>query len=215
MNGVFEFDLGLAMLSVYDADGFLGVQIDGIGEAQSGLQPYALHHTYGFASRPVDPDVDATGLPTAGCSVLFALEGGVGHSWLAGDPRITPKLPPLAKGGSIQYAATGAFALFDGVTGTWTLYVPYANGTKAHLIAVDAEQGSVIVRGGDGAGMALTDEGALLHSPGGGCYLQVTDAGVICNGNLTVNGGFQIGGPAGAVPFMLATMTPSTMGSGI
>jgi hypothetical protein len=114
-----EWDFGIATYSEYDADGFLGVQIDVYGEERSGCAPLEVHAPFGFGSRPLDPAEGGLG-----CHALWAWEGSHGHVWLAGDPRITAKLPKLTKGGSIQYCAAGAYALFDGETGDFTVHVP-------------------------------------------------------------------------------------------
>jgi hypothetical protein len=115
----FAWDLGVAMYSEYDADGFLGIQMDVYGEEESGCPALEVHGTFGFLARPRDPEPDGTG-----CHALYAWEGDRGHVWLAGDPRVTAKLPRLKKGGSIHYCAAGAYALFDGETGAYTVHVP-------------------------------------------------------------------------------------------
>jgi hypothetical protein len=114
-----EWDFGVATYSEYDADGFLGVQIDVYGEERSGCTPLEVHAPFGFASRPLDPAEGGLG-----CQALWAWEGSHGHVWLAGDPRITARLPRLTKGGSIHYCAAGAYAVFDGERGTYTVHVP-------------------------------------------------------------------------------------------
>jgi hypothetical protein len=123
--GALGFDIGLSVASIYDADGFLGVQVDAYGEQQSGVRDYELHAPFGFLSRPLDPSTDAQAQPvaTGACQVLYAMEGGRGHAWLSNDPRVIPLLPKLDKGGSIQYCATlGSFAKFSG-TGAYQVQV--------------------------------------------------------------------------------------------
>lgn len=126
-----RFDLATAQFSDYSPTGFIGVQIDGMGE-DAGLPPWELHHPFGFSSRPRDPS--PTGL---GCNTLVADEGDSrGHCWLAADPRAVPLLPKVAKGGSVQYAWTGAlitYALFDGDTGNYLLKV----GTQEIAVGID------------------------------------------------------------------------------
>lgn len=109
MVDTLEHDIGAAVWSGYDPDGFLTVQIDAFGEGDSGLQPYELHHPLGFSSRPRDPDTSPDGTPGQACRVLYATQGGVGHAWLAYDPRAIPGLPALQKGESMQYGCAGQF----------------------------------------------------------------------------------------------------------
>lgn len=129
-------DLGVAVLSEYNADGFLGIGIDAYGEDAAGLQPAEAHHPFGFLGRPLDPDVDGAGQPTLGASLYrFDEENGT-TVLVCGDPRVTAKLPQVAKGGSIQYGTTAAldvaYAHFDGADGSWVVHVP-AGAAKARI----------------------------------------------------------------------------------
>lgn len=98
-----DFDLGTARLSATDENDFIGVQIDGLGNAP-GLPPFELMHSYGFASRPLDPDQSGRG-----CTALYATQGNEGFAWLANDPRVQSKLPNIRAGESLQYGAKGQF----------------------------------------------------------------------------------------------------------
>lgn len=98
-----RWDLGLATLSEYDADDFVGLQVDTLSFGE-GMPPFELHHSYGFASRPLDPESDGLG-----CTALYAEQGNKRYAWLAHDPRIVAKLPKLRKGESIQYGPQGQF----------------------------------------------------------------------------------------------------------
>lgn len=111
MSRGFEWDIGCAVMSSYDVDGFLGVQIDAYGEQGSGVHPYEAHHLHGFISRPADPVADASGAPDTSnaCNVMFALEGGRGHAWVLEDPRVVPFLPTLRPGEAMFYGAAGQF----------------------------------------------------------------------------------------------------------
>jgi hypothetical protein len=211
---VFEFDLGIAVLTEYDADGFLGAQPDVFGEQSSGVQAYELHHPYGFQGRPNDPDVGPDGTPKTGAALLYWLEGSLGHALALQDPRVQSKLPQLKKGGSIQYDRLGAFDVFSpGDTSTVrTTYLPYAfdaNGVpqKAHSITCDGSSGneSISVVHGDGHGVMLTPTGsAIIKNKSGDAYVEVKDGQIVLNGNVTLNGGATIGSPTGALPVALA-----------
>lgn len=110
MNAPIHFDLGISMLSVYDENGFLGIQYDAEGENDSGVQPYEVHPTNGCLHRPLDPDVDSSGIPSAGATVLIAMEAGRGHIIPLGDPRVIENLAPqIAKGETVLFNSFGAF----------------------------------------------------------------------------------------------------------
>jgi phage baseplate assembly protein gpV len=198
---VIELNLGKALLTVRDENGFLGVQRDPLAlKAQAGESPpYELLHTYGFASRPLDP----TG--TKGCSLFFGLDGHEGFAWLANDPRVVDKIPPLAKGGSVQYASDGSFAAFDPDTHTWSLYVPYAQG-KAHSITAGLDGNNkplLEVVHGDGMAVTMLEKSLVLRNAAGDAYIEINDSGIVINGNVKVNGALEANGakitPAGDV----------------
>ena len=138
---VMATDIQVATLTEYDADGFPGVSVDAIGDADAGLPTAELHHPLGLIARPRDPDVDGEGTPTLGATVLRLTEGAADHGIALGDPRATPKLPRLEKGGVALYADTGAavlpFLLLSGVDGSAQLYVPYGSPATAATLAFD------------------------------------------------------------------------------
>jgi hypothetical protein len=125
-----------AVLTEYDDDGFIGVQIDAGGQTP-GMQPFELHHPFGFASRCRDRETSGRG-----CTLRFCYEGDEGHAWLAVDPRCVDVIPSLAKGASVQYSYVGTFGMMDAdeEDGTYTLYVPveFTAGvaSKAHLFQI-------------------------------------------------------------------------------
>jgi len=123
MPAVIEWDIGVAMLSEYDGDDFLGIQIDAEGEENSGVHAYEAQHPYGCKGRPFDPTVDGKGVPdpTTANQVLFGLEGGKGHSIALGNPSVTKKLPLLKPGETLFYGGKGQFirAMEDGGFGLW------------------------------------------------------------------------------------------------
>lgn len=106
---VLAWDLYGASGSELDPDGFLLIQPDHYGEKNGGGPSAEVHHPYGFASRPLDPEVDADGNLGKRCNVFVAWEGGQAHVIVGSDPRITPILPPLKKGESVFYGARGQF----------------------------------------------------------------------------------------------------------
>lgn len=120
---VIQWDMGVAMTSVYDADGFLGVQYDAEGENNSGVQPYEVHPVNGVLHRPKDPQVDASGNPVLGATVMFGMEGGRGHIIPLGDPRtIGPLLALIQKGETLLFSDFGQFVRLtaDGAIAMYT-----------------------------------------------------------------------------------------------
>lgn len=138
-RGHLAWDMGVVMLSAYDADGFLEVQYDAEGENESGLLPYEAHSLGGLQHRPLDPVVDAEGLPdeAQACTVLFATEGDKGHVFVLEDPRIVVNLPLLQKGETQIYAAAGQFMLF-GADGSIVSATTDAGGAPTGTTITDA-----------------------------------------------------------------------------
>lgn len=101
------FTFGRALISLYDENGFLGVQCSPLAlRSVEGQAPaYQLLHPYGFGARPLDADA-ATG---KSCGVLQWSDGQEGYAILTEDSRATPLLPALKPGESIQYGPAGNF----------------------------------------------------------------------------------------------------------
>lgn len=202
-----EFDIGTALLTQYDDDGFLGVQIDGLGGSESGVPPYELHSLHGLLTRAHDPDDDG------GCQVLFGMEAGRGHGWFCSDPRVVPLLPPLEKGGAVLYGGklkAPTFFNIDGATNSTTLYVPYkvddsgvAQKAMSFSINVDNDgEESIEITHGSGASFYMMESGGavsiVMKNAPGDAYIEVNDQGIVLNGSVTVQGGLNSGGPTNA-----------------
>lgn len=182
--------LGVALLTVRDENGFYGVQHDPFGGEGAGAPPDEIQHSYGFIGRPLDADKGR------GCAVWYEFSGKEGLAFLGHDPRTAEKIPPIKKGGSAQYASDGSFTVFDPETHTRTTYVPYAQG-KAHLETVGLDgNGTPIVEYVHGEGMALTMLGRTLviKNADGSSYIQLDDNGCILNANLKVTGAVEVNG---------------------
>lgn len=196
-----ELSLGKALLTLRDENGFWGVQRDHFAlKAEASDAPaYELLHTFGFSSLPLDPTHGRA------CSLFYGLDGAEGFAWLANDPRLAGIIPPLAKGGSVQYASDGSFASFDPDTHTWSLYVPYAQG-KAHSITagLDGNDKPLLeVVHGDGMAVTMLEKSLVLRNAAGDAYIEINDDGIVINGNVKVNGALEANGakitPAGDV----------------
>jgi hypothetical protein len=93
-----------------DENGFIGIQIDAHGSRPG--PSHELFHTYGFYSRPLDPELDEGGRPKpeAACHVALEYEGNaVERAWLGHDPRPIAKLPLIKAGESIHYGPLANF----------------------------------------------------------------------------------------------------------
>lgn len=194
-----NLQVGVALLTGYDTDGFMGVQYDAFGEERSGMAAAELHHPYGFASRCLDPANDNTG-----CALAYAFKGSHKYAWLLNDPRVQDKIPPLKKGASAHYASDGSFAVFDPETHTWTLYSPYefdgdGNPTKAHVTTHGRDgNGKPIIELASGEGPAVTilQDVITIKNASGNAWVQVDNAGTTIVGPLKAHGGADLGGTA-------------------
>jgi len=210
------FDMGHVVLTDFDDDGHLRAQVDAYGEQQSGVEPYELHHTFGFMSRPIDPEVDVDALvrPGLACNLLTASEGNAQHAWLGLDPRYIPFLPALKKGTSVVYGgkrpSSAAFGHID-EDGTWTKYIPVevdANGapTKAHVLTLGIDDNGkphVTLAHADGMAVTMLDEKIQLRNTNGEVYIELTDKEFVVNGNTKLNGGLIAGDVLLAQPLVL------------
>lgn len=189
-----KLELSTCQLTGIDEGGFIGAQIDALGaggDDDSGASPDQLSHSFGFVSRPRDPEKGV------GCT-LFHYQSGSSerYCWLGDDPRYVAKHPPIKKGGAAFYSAPGSFWSLDGADGTATLYVPYAAG-KAHLGTVGLDgNGDPIFEWVHGDGMALTffKKKAILKNADGSVYIELSDTGATINGNVKIHGAVEING---------------------
>jgi hypothetical protein len=200
-----NFDIGISLLSEYDENGFLGIQIDAYGEGKAGVQAYESHGVGGFLYRPCDPELDSDGnpVPSTAAQVLYALEGGRGHAWCLNDPKSVARLPRLKKSGSIQFGNRGySFHVINGETGSHFIYVPYGfdakgeNPTKSCSITVNVDDPSSPFLSfvlGDGTALTLQDGTATIKSASGKSWVAVSDDGTDVSGGLNVRGGVSVG----------------------
>lgn len=184
------FELGACVMTDVDEDGVLMAQVDGLGESPR-TAPYELHHPFGFASRPLDPETakDGTLIEGSACNLLVGRDGTEGHAWLAADPRFVQNFPELKKGSSAQYCARRSFDLHDGEDGTKTIYVEVEN--SAHLVTIGRDgNGDPIIEVVHSEGMALTmfKGKVILKNAAGNAYVEVNDSEIVANGNLRVVG---------------------------
>lgn len=183
-------DLDVATASFYDADGFLGIGIAGVAAKVALVTPEA-HHPLGILARPLDPETDGAGNPGRGCTVLRLSEGGSDHVVALGDPRVTPLVPLLEKGG---------ICLYEPTNDATDLARVMLNDDGSHRILVHAAQGKKItIEVADGPTITF-DGGATPPSVTvtvGGTSLVVDDTN-----------GVQAGAPGG---IFAALATPALL----
>jgi hypothetical protein len=195
-------DYGTVTFSEWQGEGFLGVQIDPLGDG--GVPAMQTAHSYGFLARPHDPGADGVG-----CTVERRRYGSEHFCWLGDDPRSVGWLPRLEKGGSAQYGGSTGRSLtwreIDGETGSVIDYVPVAWGadgvaTKAHKIeaGVDGSGAPVVqIVHADGMQILLFEGGVVVADATGGGYVEVRGGTVTLNGSTKVVGGLDVGGTGG------------------
>ncbi len=206
------WDIAEATATSIDADGFLVVQSDPLGDAAIGSPDVEVHHPLGLLARPRDTDDEG------GANVLTAREGNRTHAWICGDPRVTGLLPPLETGGLALYAspvpgrARPTCTVVYGSTGTWQTLVPY--GTAAHALTLDvATAGQEAIRLDHGAGMGLSlvaggKFASVLRNRNGDAFVAVDDDGVtISTPTAKIVGAVVLGTatPSDAQSFAMAT----------
>jgi hypothetical protein len=187
-----SLDIGICVLTEYDADGFIGVQYDAYGEDKSSAPRVWLQHFYGCISRPLQAD-DA-----GGCVLLYERDGAEGNAWLGYDKRVQAKIPTVKLGGVALYDSNGSFQSFDPETRTVTLYVPYAEG-KAHLVTVGNDgNGEALVKMASGTGLAVRMLGEVmtLTNADGSSYATLDALGFTVFGPFKAASGADLGGPA-------------------
>jgi hypothetical protein len=189
-----QLQLGRALATVRDENGFIGVQHDPFAiRSEEGEAAYdELLHPFGFASIPLDG---------GSCRLFFFGDNRESFAWLGSDRALVDKCPPIKKGGSCQYAADGQFANMDPELHTWTLYTPYEAG-KAHLLTSGVDgNGKPIIELSSGEGPAFTclDRVWTWSSANGANYVVLDDTGTSVVGPFKAAGGADLGGP-GSLP---------------
>jgi hypothetical protein len=196
-------EMGAAVFTGYNVDGFPVVQHDAQGE-EPRVDAYELHHQFGFWSMPRDPDADKTGKPIEGkaCNLQIGKQGNEIHAWLGYDPRFIPVVPKPKKGGSMRYSAAGSFEIFDGDDGTSTLYVPIPGEDKAHVFTVGIDGNGLPWIGlehSNGMSLVMLERSITIKNAAGDAYLEINDDGITQNGNSKTVGGLLVGNVASAV----------------
>lgn len=201
------WDFRFCVLTERSEDGFVMLAADPYGEegALAGATvPLESASPFGFLSVPRDPDTDGAGNVSAAgaCGLLVLEHGGQDYAIPVQDPRYAAALPPVKKGGSMQYATLPelkvAFSLFDGDNGTYQVYVPV--GDSGHTIALNAQSDaeSITIQHAKGHAVTLDKDGNIqLRNEDNTVSITVTSSEVIINaGVVRIQGGVVMGGDA-------------------
>ena len=111
-------DIDTVVLNVYDADGFLGLQVGTEGSESIGGQApvggahdYETHQPAGIYHSPLNAVLDGSGNvdPKQACQSITYREGGHVVVIPTTDPRVIPLLPTMNPGDTCVYGGAGAF----------------------------------------------------------------------------------------------------------
>lgn len=205
MRDGFFWELGSCVMTEYDEDGWLGIQIDGFSEdSESEVAPVEALAPFGFMSRPQDPDSENNA-----CRTFYLFDGSSEYSFPLTDPRAAKLIPPLKKGSSVQYALRKnfdllSFDLHDGETGTKTVYVEYRDDSgnkRAHVLTVGVDANGAPLCNflhGSGMGVVFFEQTAMLRNAPGSVYVAVDNDGATINGNLKLQGSLSVAGDIAA-----------------
>lgn len=149
-----SIELTTGRFTEYDDDGFLNLQIDGFfapGLGGTGLEE--VLHPWGFDGRVPDQDAGPAGTGGLGCWTLVHNDGTQTRCVQLNDPRMAPVLPPLEKGSSRQYGATGSRIVVDGVTGD--VKIEHYDPAQAAGLAVELTKLALTIGGSAAVEVAL------------------------------------------------------------
>lgn len=201
-----DSDVGTAMQTGYSADGWLGVFVDSHGK-NSGEAAHAVMGSYGFSGRP--RPANDSGI---GAQMLFGEIGDDAFAWIGHDPRDIELLPKLTEGSSAQYSARGAFALLDYDTETYTVYVPLANASKAHVLVMGYDNSGhreASFVHADGGGLIVTESSTVLKNHKGTVFLELAADALNIAGAMKVVGGLDVGGGTAVNPAVSVVLLPA------
>lgn len=182
--------------------GALRIQPDALGEGGSNegansMQPLGLY------ARPEDP----TEAGAAG-----ALVGRHGDDTFIApqtDPRNIGTVPQGPKGSVTLYAPRNDLTSYIHLDGgdeagkayTQILLKYGAGAGKSLVISLDTKtdgQENIQIRHGEGHGVLFSgDKKIVLNSANGAVYVEINDTKIVANGDVQINGGMMLGGPAG------------------
>jgi hypothetical protein len=205
--------LGKVLGSSYDADGFLGVQIEVFGKKSVGW--FELSTPHGSVSRPLDPD-------DAGfCQAYYWYEGTRGYAQLANDTRTAANLPQIEKGETIVHHPLGTGFVRMHADGGMSLFTTHDNTPNGRSVFLTIDRTGQVFNFPYGR-LTFNDTGFhLLHNSGaridlgavGGLPAPLSDAVksylILSADSVKVEGSAIKIGPRGvpSQPLALATQT--------
>ncbi len=204
----FHMDFGLVLLSSYDDDKHLELSLDSYGEEEAGSKAAVAISPLGTIARPLDADQANDGSPELASEVLLMTVGNEVHALALNDPRVTSKLPPVRKGGYLNYCAAqpGSFWIWDGKQddpksairpGSFTLSARY--GESSHFMQFDVRSDgkeAVSIKHGEGMGIQMVSGGlrsAVFRNAEGNAYYETNDDGNVIAGDTTIQGSLSVG----------------------
>ncbi|WP_437759479.1 hypothetical protein [Sorangium sp. So ce1389] len=187
------------------------VNLSGISDldGEEGSRGEVLYGALGVVARPkpagADGFAEVVGLKTSDGIMPIA----------ARDLRLNARVNP--KEGEVLLVGYGGgfISLKDNADGDGTDIVFYAtksDGSKASAISLNTTTSNshIALMHDSGVSVTLTKEGkAVIASPDGGTYIEVSDAGIVLNGQVQLTGSLVVGDPATALPVGLGASAPS------
>lgn len=169
-----------------------------------------LYGTLGVVVRPKPPTA-------AGAAEVVAMKREDGATPIAArDLRLNAEVNPSPDGEVCLVGYGGAFVSLkenaDQDGGAVVIYAPGGNKARASVISIDTTAGNdhVALMHSSGVSITLTQEGkAIIASPNGQAYIEVSNAGLVLNGNVQITGSLVVGNPAAAQPVGLGAGAPA------
>jgi hypothetical protein len=155
----YRIDIQAATGSSFDGSGFLSVGVDGDAPGST-LPPAEAMYPLGLIAVPADPGLDADGnvLPAQTVTLIRLCGENTDAVIPCGDPRVTGKVPPGAK---------GSVTLYEPAVGPADVARVAINGDGTHGIVIHVAVGAKITIGVAG-GPSVTVDGTTGNVELGG-----------------------------------------------
>lgn len=219
----FEWDIGVSIGTIVDADGISYSQVDVPGEQKAQVAPAQHHFPYGMNSRPLAAEIDGNGNPNPATAnqLLYSMEGGQMHTWPLENPSVLALLPTIQPGETIFHGPLGQFIRML-IDGSMSVFCPNADTSAPPFILTIGTSGFVIA--GPWGSLRLDDSGFHITTSSGATFdfggvsglpgpmSSISSSATITAGNINLVGNTVIGaGSLGLAPgvngtFLLAKL---------